>query len=149
MINFAFTFGAFTNVSIEYFHQKTNIYVILSRFFLQAKKNSSLNTSQKEALKEALENLNCLNDDVESHVKGVHGSKIGGGSLGIIGGIFTIVGVTAFPPLIIPGIVCGAVGAATNITATIVDLSAGHQKRLFEIQTALQDAKLSMIIAHE
>ncbi len=57
MINFAFTFGAFTNVSIEYFHQKTNMYVILSRFFFTGKEEFQLEHLSKRSVKGGLGEL--------------------------------------------------------------------------------------------
>ena len=56
----------------------------------------------------------------------------------------SIVGIFC-PPLLIPGMIVGGVGAATGITTTIVELSVQHKNKMIEILKKLQESGVVIV----
>ena len=50
-----------------------------------------------------------------------------------------------FPPLLVPGLIVGGVGAATAITTTIVELSVQHKNYMIEILEKLQESGVVIV----
>ena len=56
----------------------------------------------------------------------------------------SIVGIF-LPPLLVPGLIVGGVGAATAITTTIVELSVQHKNYMIKILEKLQESGVVIV----
>merc|ERR1712110_330307 len=96
---------------------------------------------KKAAVDRAVEELYAA---ITEYVEAINGTKIGGATTSAVGGGLCIAGIF-FPPLLVPGLIVGGVGAATAITTTIVELSVQHKNYMIEILEKLQESGVVIV----
>jgi len=99
---------------------------------------------KKAAVDRAVEELEELYAAITEYVEAINGTKIGGATTSAVGGGLCIAGIF-FPPLLVPGLIVGGVGAATAITTTIVELSVQHKNYMIEILEKLQESGVVIV----
>lgn len=90
------------------------------------------NEHQRSVVFKSLQDVEALEVDVKEYDITINSTKTGAGAVGIAGGALTIGGFVC-PPLLIPGLIMGGVGAATSITTTVIDLCVVHKDRYMAI----------------